>query len=117
MARSSFFVRLSSRRQEDHAPSTNGKAKPVAQDNSWRRRSWASLSRRISISQAAKLTSPSSTPYPDCQQTALPDGDVPVPPAPYQRPLETIRQEEYPHMNNGETLLLATSARSRSPTP
>lgn len=63
----------------------------------------ASFSRRISS--IPKPPQPSYTAKPSLTQVTS-DGNEPAPLEAYERPVELIRQEEYPHMNHGRTLML-----------
>ncbi|KAK3906936.1 pyridoxal phosphate-dependent transferase [Staphylotrichum tortipilum] len=103
MARSSLLVRFSGWKHEDRAPVPNGGVKQVIQDASWRRRSLASLSRKLSP--RLKPTLPAPAVAQNAPHVAPLFDDVEAEPqCPYQRPVEQIRQEEYPHMNQGTYL-------------
>ncbi|GAB1310956.1 Molybdenum cofactor sulfurase [Madurella fahalii] len=103
MARPSILVRLSGRKQEGRPVGSNGSVKPPAHESSWRRRPLASLSRKVNSSPRPVFLSHADddknvprVSFDDCEDTVLPPR--------YERPVETIRQDEYPHMNHGTYL-------------
>ncbi|SPQ18723.1 4e0438f3-a21a-4ddb-96ce-2bb24df7defd [Thermothielavioides terrestris] len=102
MGRSSVLVRLSGRKQGDQSSTSNGNGvRREAPQNSWRRRSLASLSRKLPP--GLKPRSPSTAIDPVVVQPVLNDDDdtEEEPQGYYPKPVEVIRQEEYPHMNQG----------------
>ncbi|KAH6650142.1 pyridoxal phosphate-dependent transferase [Chaetomium tenue] len=115
MAQSNILVRLSGRKRENHITTSNGNTKGSAPDISWRRRSLTSLRRRLSPG-LKHVSSPTQTLARGLHANATPDpvhitngeeltnDDTTELPAPYSKPVELIRQEEYPHMNQGTYL-------------
>ncbi|AEO66009.1 uncharacterized protein THITE_2048359 [Thermothielavioides terrestris NRRL 8126] len=102
MGRSSVLVRLSGRKQGDQSSTSNGNGvRREAPQNSWRGRSLASLSRKLPP--GLKPKSPSAAFDPVVVQPVVNDDDDSEEEAQgyYPRPVEVIRQEEYPHMNQG----------------
>ncbi|KAK3300975.1 pyridoxal phosphate-dependent transferase [Chaetomium fimeti] len=118
MAQSNILVRLSGRKREHHMATSNGDTKGAAPDISWRRRSLTSLRRRLSpglrpvfpSSKAPRrdLDAASDPPQAVCEVfnngEVLNNNDTTELPTPYNKPVELIRQEEYPHMNQGTYL-------------
>jgi hypothetical protein len=101
MAHSNILARLSSRRHERRVSTSNGDVKQAPQDTSWRRRSLASLSRKLSPGLRPALPPPTDSNGLHVRAVAAPDDAGVELPAPYSKPVELIRQEEYPHMNQG----------------
>jgi hypothetical protein len=96
MSRSNILVRLSGRRNEQR-PSPDTEVKHTAENTSRRRKPLASLGRRLNS--VLKLKPPSPT---SAAQASFPENDDTAElPNPYPRPVEVIREEEYPHMNQG----------------
>ncbi|KAK4043662.1 pyridoxal phosphate-dependent transferase [Parachaetomium inaequale] len=107
MARSNILVRLSGRKHERRTSETNGDVKQMTQDTSWHRRSLASLSRWLSPGLRPVPSPPK--PDPDVLNTQVLDNKTLTSngtkfPTPYSKPVELIRQQEYPHMNEGTYL-------------
>ncbi|EAQ92702.1 hypothetical protein CHGG_00937 [Chaetomium globosum CBS 148.51] len=116
MAQSNILVRLSGRKRENHITKSNGNTKGSAPDISWRRRSLTSLRRRLSPG-LKHVSSPTQTLARGLSVTSDPvhttngketnnhklltNNDTTELPTPYSKPVELIRQEEYPHMNQG----------------
>ncbi|KAK4239717.1 pyridoxal phosphate-dependent transferase [Achaetomium macrosporum] len=101
MSRSSVLLRLSRRKHEGPSSVSKDRVKQAPPENSWRRRSLASLSRRLSPG----LRHPPSGPAADSETSHLVLDDTQDGPQEfYPKPVEVIRQEEYPHMNHGTYL-------------
>ena len=116
MTQSNILVRLSGRKREHHIPTSNGNTKGSAPDISWRRRSLTSLRRRLSPG-VKPVSSPTKAVGRDLNATFGPvhvtngkesnsrevliNNDATELPTPYSKPVELIRQEEYPPMNQG----------------
>lgn len=106
MARSNILARLSSRRRERRASTSNGDVNQAPQNTSWRRQSLASLGRRLSPGLRPALPSPTTdSDVLHIQSTSAPNDKGVELPATYSKPVELIRQEEYPHMNQGNPKL------------
>ncbi|KAL2199935.1 pyridoxal phosphate-dependent transferase [Corynascus similis CBS 632.67] len=127
MARSDILARLSRRQQERRTTASNRDVKQVTQDASWRRKSLVSIRRRLSPN--FRSMSPSPEPEPDAPHGSPVvvtdvvslnhgsgggnsnnvndnnnnDRDIKIPSL-YSKSVELIRQEEYPHMNQGTYL-------------
>ncbi|KAK4153425.1 pyridoxal phosphate-dependent transferase [Chaetomidium leptoderma] len=116
MARSNILVRLSGRKREGSSNTSSPKGgvkQAPPQDPSWRRRSLASLSRRLSPGLRLAPPSPTTTDSDvahtpvdvlTTNNTTTTTTEEPELPTPYSKPVELIRQEEYPHMNQGTYL-------------
>ncbi|KAH6845368.1 pyridoxal phosphate-dependent transferase [Chaetomium sp. MPI-CAGE-AT-0009] len=122
MAQSNILVRLSGRKRDCHMATSDGNTKGAAPYISWRRRSLTSLRRRLSPGLRPVFPS-SKAPRRDLDATSGPPmvtgkksnnrevlnnndnySDTTELPTPYTKPVELIRQEEYPHMNQGTYL-------------
>ncbi|KAK3337108.1 pyridoxal phosphate-dependent transferase [Cercophora scortea] len=108
MNRPSFLTRLSGREHKEKSSAVNhsgSDANLAPKRRLWRQRSLASPSSALQGLQTLP-PSPPSTPRhspkssPRTLPTPSPQNPASLPPC-YSRPVEAIREEQYPHMNNG----------------